>query len=144
MFKSYSNTFCSGVSFGLDNEIDQSSFVTCLDKKFNNHVEVQEYIINNITIGDTVNLIKNDDIYYIYHNGTIIGRMSLDFNKSLRNSMQGVTYNYRLPIKISDVYISNIVTFVNTSHIDTDFPIYKKSRIFFGVELSGIGKTYFK
>lgn len=140
----FRNTFCSGVSFGLSDEIEKSSFVTCIDGKFRSPVEVQRYIANNVSVGDTVDLTKFDDVYYIYHEGTVIGKMSHEFNKSLKKSMQGVTYRNNLPLKILNVHISNVVTFVDTSYFETDFPIYKQSKIFLGIELSGIGKTQFK
>jgi hypothetical protein len=140
----FKDTYCSGVSFGLNDEIEKSSFVTTLNSKFHSPLELQKYIATSINVGDTVDLILLDNTYYIYHNGNIVGKMSEEFNRSLKRVMRNVTYKNNLPKKISNVRVANVVTFVDTSYFDTDFPIYKQSKVFFGVELSGFGKTHFK
>jgi hypothetical protein len=140
----YKNTYCSGVSFGLSSDVEKSSFVTDLDSKFCNPLEVQEYIATSVHVGDTVDLTLLDDTYYIYHKDNIIGKMSEEFNRSLRVAMRSVTYKSKLPLRITDVRVAKVVTFVDTSYFDTDFPIYKQSKIFFGLELSGIGHAQYK
>lgn len=140
----YKNTYCSGVSFGLNGEVEKSSFVTNISSTFHNSLELQEYIATSINSGDTVDLVLTDGTYYIYHMDNIIGKMSEEFNRSLKKAMRSVTYKSKLPIKITDVQVANVVTFIDTSYFDTDFPIYKQSKIFFGLELSGIGHAQYK
>ena len=135
-------TYCTNLSIGLEADIDNVSFVSIINTDY---LEVQEYIAKHISTGDEVEILRDeaDNIYYIYHNKFKIGALSRDICNDFRNAIYKTGDKRNIPMKLTDVYISNIITIINTRY-DENIPIiFRESHIWLGVELTGLGKVHF-
>lgn len=129
------------IEIGLEKDIDKTSFIN--ERIVGNVQENIEYIQNNIQKGDYVDLILEDDDYYIYHNKRKIGKMNIEnlYEKAQKylNKVKVMTY---MPLKYSEVKIKRI----NTISMFQEFipseiqNIYAKTGIWIGIELEGFGK----
>lgn len=137
------------IEIGKENDIIETSFIDedILEGYSANYI--QAYILNNVKRNDSVKLKKRMEqhsIYYdIYHNGNIIGRMSKVFVDSITKAYRKIykvpsinpTY---LPDEISEVYIDNICTYVKSDEGYNLPNLYKKTGVWNGVTLIGLGK----
>lgn len=129
------------IEIGLEKDIDKTSFIN--DKIVGNATENMEYIQNNVKKGDYVDLILEEDQYYIYHNERKIGKMNIEnlYENAQKylNKVKKMTYT---PKKYSKVRIKRIITIAMfqefiPSEIQNE---YAKTGIWIGVELEGFGK----
>lgn len=106
-------------------------------------VALQQYLLDKVKINDKVDLILKGNNYMIYHvKGTIknreqdvcIGVISNTAMRQLKNTING------LPPRISDVFISNIVTIPQNITSKTVPVQFKESKFSLGVQLSGYAK----
>lgn len=129
----------SFISLGQAGDINEESFIsTDLFKKDSEVIKNQQYILNNIAIGDEIVLSKvcKDgyiDTYNIVHADKIIGCTSKVFIKSLQNALNNVKGIYNLkeqyyPSTIEGIYVEDIGTSIS------------KDKIFNSVLVSGFGK----
>lgn len=136
----YKNPFCAGFATGLLNDIDYSSFVS------GNLIEAvtrQEYIANNVKAEDEIYLkLNSGDRYYIIHNDIVIGEMTREYSDNLREKFGGRRFiSNRLPDKISNLYITNVITYVSNKNYENIPQIFRNNRFWLGVEISGFGRT---
>lgn len=129
------------IEIGLEKDIDKTSFIN--DQIVGNAKENIQYIKNEIQVNDFVDLVLEDDKYYIYHNERKIGRMNIEnlysntqkyFNKVKRMSYK--------PSKYSRVKIKRISTIsMFQEFIPSEIQnIYAKTGMWIGIELEGFGK----
>lgn len=129
------------IEIGLEKDIDKTSFIN--DKVVGNAKENMEYIKNNVKKGDYVDLILEENQYYIFHNKRKIGKMNIEdlYSNAQRylNKVKKMTY---YPKTYSGVRIKRITTIAMFQEfIPSEIQnIYAKTGIWIGVELEGFGE----
>ncbi len=132
---------CVGFGTGDSEDIDYYSFV---EGTIGNAIQRQAYIAENVKCGDEVFLRVNGSVYEIVHGDTVIGKMSKSYSENLLGEFGGKKYVEQLPERISELFVTNIITFVSLT--DPNDPTqskipdqFKKKRFWLGVEISGFG-----
>lgn len=132
---------CVGFGTGDSEDIDYYSFV---EGTIGDAVQRQAYIAVNVKCGDEVFLRVNGGVYEIVHGETVIGKMSRSYSNELLGEFGGRRYVERLPERISELFVTNIITFVSLADQEgeeqTKIPEqFRKKRFWLGVEISGFG-----
>lgn len=118
----------------LPEDVQTDSFIC------RNAVEKQG-IISKIQRGEKVELyLKADGKYAIYYQDKQIGKMKASFSAAVQEAINGKQSTYPLPERMTEVYISNIVTIVRTNITEEMELPYKQSGFWLGVELTGFAK----
>lgn len=130
--------FCVGFATGLSEDIDYSSFA---EGNIIEAVKRQAYISKNVKSGDKVYLQLNNGIYQIVHNETVIGEMSDSYSENLTSKFSGRQYISKLPSIITDLFVTNVITFVSCKDYDNIPQKFRKNRFWLAVEISGFGRT---
>ena len=106
-------------------------------------VRKQAYISKNVKPGDGLTLVLNNGAYDIVHSGTVIGKMSESFSKSLIAEYGGKRYLEALPKQIEGTYAANIFTVVSccdpSEYEGMISPQFREHRFWYGVEIGGFG-----
>ncbi len=135
---------CVGFGTGDSEDIDYYSFV---EGDLGSAIQRQAYIAQFVKCGDEVYLRVNGDVYDIVHGEMVIGKMSRSYSENLLGEFGGRKYVETLPERISELFVTNIITFV--SLLDPNIPNntaeskipdqFRKKRFWLGVEISGFG-----
>lgn len=137
------NKYCKCITVGLTGDIDNNSFVS---GDFDSILGLQEYIIHSVKLYDKLSA-KRSGItgkYEIYHNGRCIGSLSKKMIEELDMGVSSTDYKYNLPDSLENLYVSGITTEV-LKQFDASVPIeYQKSRICFGIQITGLAKLVFE
>lgn len=129
------------IEIGLEKDIDRTSFIN--DKIVGNAKENIEYIKNKIHVDDYVDLVLEDDKYYIYHKERKIGKMNIENlyenTQKYLNKVRRMSYK---PLKYSKVKIKRITTIsMFQEFIPSEIQnIYAKTGMWIGIELEGFGE----
>ena len=140
--KGHTKTSIRKIEIGLEKDIDKTSFIN--EKIVGNVQENIEYIQNNIQKGDCVDLILENDNYYIYHNKRKIGKMNIenlyDQAQKYLNKVKQMTYKPDQYTKVKVKRINSIAMFQEfiPSEIQN---IYAKTGMWIGIELEGFGEV---
>lgn len=129
------------IEIGLEKDIDKTSFIN--DKIVGNAKENMEYIKNDVKKGDYVDLILEENQYYIYHNKRKIGKMNIeDLYENAQKYLNKVKKMKYYPKKYSGVRIKRITTIAMFQEfIPSEIQnVYAKTGIWIGVELEGFGE----
>ncbi len=130
------------VELGVDGDIDPIGFVSTKLSGFKPE-QRQEYIKNNVKIGDPLRISKQNDMYLIIHNGYVIGRVRDSAFKPYKHyfpSGKYFTYYFDSYTDYVDVFVQNIISIVN-QRLDESIPEpYNKSGFWLGIELCGYAK----
>ncbi len=134
--------FCSGIPMGLPGDIDCTGFVCGnLDDVLN----VQEYISSRVKKYDPVTVKRcPNGRYAVFHKNTQIGILSDKINEIFGQCVDATDYRSSIPFRLNELFISDIITEVFTGYSGEIPEEFRKSRIWLGVEITGIGKTEFK
>ena len=130
------------VELGVDGDIDNLGFVS---KKLPelNPAQRQEYIINNVRVGDPIKISKYKGEYLIFHNGHCIGRLNHNAIKNYRHfypSGRSNTYRLEEYTDFDELFVKDIVTIINQRlDIEIEEP-YNKSGFWYGIEFCGYAK----
>lgn len=132
---------CVGFGTGDSEDLDYYSFV---EGNMGDAVQRQAYISQNVKCGDEVYLRVCGGVYEIIHNGFVIGKMSQSYSDNLLGEFGGRRFVETLPEKISELFVTNIITFVSLGEsennaLDKVPPQFRKKRFWLGVEISGFG-----
>lgn len=133
-------TYCTNIEVGLNCDIDNISFIS---KNSNDYLNIQEYIAKKISVGDEVELVLNQTLntYCIYHNNFKIGQLSDRIIDEFRDAINKTGDKRNIPIKLTGVYVSNVITIVNNKY-DENIPLrFRESNMWLGVEIIGLGKA---
>ncbi len=139
--KGHTDKSIKKIEIGLEKDIDKTSFIN--DKIIGNAKENMEYIKNNVKKGDYVDLILEEDQYYIYHNERKIGKMNIEnlYENAQKylNKVKKMTFK---PVKYSGVRIKSTATIAMFQEfIPSEIQnVYAKTGIWIGVELEGFGE----
>jgi hypothetical protein len=133
------------LKFGLDGDIDYKSF---LDPSVVGNVrECQEYIFNNVKKGDPVDLIREGEKFYIFHNNKKIGKMNIE---NLYKNAVFYANRWRYIEKEAQVYqavrVKNIITVAKFSdYIEDEYESpYKDTGLWVAIDLEGFGELKFQ
>lgn len=127
----YGRKFATMTSLGLEGDVNYRSFVYT-----DNNIEIQKYIANEINVYDLLQIKKENDTYAIYHNDTKLGCIN-NGEKLFLNIIRLGSNRNRLPDRIEDIYVNNIVSVIDTSFDDKVTGVFKNSHIWLGVEICG-------
>jgi len=130
--------FCSNIVVGLSQDVDNYSFV-CGD--LYQALEIQRYISKNIAPNDTVELIKNDDTYSIIHNRNVVGVLNKEVTSDFRSIVQKTGNWSSIPPRLTDIYVDNIITIVPGRFPSGADAMFKESKFWLGIELTGFAKA---
>ena len=137
------NRYCKCITVGLTGDIDNTSFVS---GDFKSILGLQEYIVSNIKLYDKLSAKRsaNTGIYEIYHNGRCIGALSKNMINEIDMGVTATDYKNNLPNSLENLYVSGITTEI-LRRFNANVPIeYQKSRICFGVQITGLAKLVFE
>lgn len=138
-----SNRYCKCISVGLTGDIDNNLFVS---GDFDTIIDLQEYIIHNVNMYDKLyaKLSPATGLYEIYHKGHCIGSLSKKMISELDLGVKSTDYKYNLPDSLENLYVSGITTEV-LKQFSANVPIeYQKSKICFGIQITGLAKLVFE
>lgn len=138
-----SNRYCKSIAVGLTGDIDNSSFVS---GDFDSILDLQEYIIHHIKMYDKLSAKWSPitRLYEIFHKGHRIGLLSKRMISELDMGVSSTDYKYNLPDSLENLYVSGITTEI-LKQFSTDVPMeYQKSRICFGIQITGLAKLVFE
>lgn len=131
------------IEVGREGDIDISSFIS--KSIFGNDEEIlknQQYIRENIRRNDKIQLRLNrdDKLYYIYHLGNKIGRMTGEFTNSIHkiHYMRFGDYTY-MPDEINDIYVDEICSYIGDDRYFNLGSNYERKRIWLGISVIGFG-----
>lgn len=132
---------CVGFGTGDSEDLDYYSFV---EGTIAEAVQRQAYISENVKCGDEVYLHVCGDIYEIVHGDTVIGKMSHSYSENLLGEFGGRKYVEKLPERISELFVTNIITFASLDGTENGSlskvsEQFRKKRFWLGVEISGFG-----
>ena len=142
MYKT-NNRYCKSITVGLTGDIDNNSFVS---GDFDSILDLQEYIIHNVRMYDRLSAKRSPvtRLYEIFHKGRCIGSLSKKMISEIDMGVSSTDYKYNLPDSLENLYVSGITTEV-LKQFSTDVPIeYQKSRICFGIQITGLAKLVFE
>lgn len=132
------STFCDRIVVGLREDIDQNGFIA---GDLEQAIQRQSYIAQQVSINDKVDIYLIDGVYQVYHNGICIGELSKGAHAGLRTSIKSIYRWSDIPPHLSDVYVNNIVTIVPHSFPSGTDAMFKDSKFWLGVELTGFAKA---
>ncbi|MCM1230851.1 MAG: UvrD-helicase domain-containing protein [Ruminococcus flavefaciens] len=138
-----SNIFCKCINVGLNGDIYSNSFVS---GDFDSAVDLQEYIINNVNIYDKLTAKRSavNGLYEIIHKGRCIGTLSREMTEEINSGVEATDYSYKLPDRLENIYVGGITTEI-LRKFDEDMPYeFRKSRICFGIQITGLAKLIFE
>lgn len=137
------NQYCKCITAGLTGDIDNNSFVS---GNFDSILDLQEYIIRNIKMYDKLSAKRSPitQLYEIFHNGRCIGSLSQQMITELDVGVKSTDYKYNLPDSLENLFVSGITTEV-LKKFSADVPMeYQKSRICFGIQITGLARLVFE
>ena len=132
------------IEFGLDGDIDNKSFI---DAEIVGDVQKnQEYIFNEIKEGDFVNLIRENDIFYIYHNERKIGVADINdiYSKTMLKA-NNWRYIEKEVLKYRNVRVKKVITIAQfPDFIEDKYELpYRDTGLWIGIQLEGFGELQF-
>lgn len=138
--------YCSGISLGHDEDIDSTSFVT--PNFIGNVYDNQQYIAENIKKNDKVEIRRDykQKRYLMYHKGNLFGALSSNMSQEFWNVINFTWNKNDIPSRLSDVHVSNIISVVNNNNNNnnSDIPqMFRKSKVWLGLEICGLAKVNF-
>ncbi|HRR76625.1 MAG TPA: UvrD-helicase domain-containing protein [Ruminococcus sp.] len=137
------NKYCKCITVGLTGDIDNNSFVS---GDFDSILDLQEYIIHSVKLYDKLSAKRSvsSSVYEIYHNSRCIGCLSKKMTAELDMGVSSTDYKYNLPDSLENFYVSGITTEV-LKQFDASVPVeYQKSRICYGIQITGLAKLVFE
>ncbi|MGH4050192.1 MAG: UvrD-helicase domain-containing protein [Clostridium sp.] len=133
-------TYCTNIVIGLNDDIDNIGFVS---EKSADSLTTQQYIAEKINVNDKVELIRDpkSKIYSIYHKGNVVGTLSDEIVSDFWNAINKTGDKRNIPVRLYDIYVSNIITVVN-KRFDENIPLrFRESKIWLGIEITGFART---
>ena len=133
-------TYCTNIVVGLNSDVDEISFIS---KNNEDYLTVQQYIAEKVNVDDKVELIRDPDsnIYFIFHEGNTIGTLSEEIANDFWTAIRKTGDKRKIPVRLYDVYISNIITIVN-NRFDENIPLrFRESKMWLGIEITGFART---
>jgi hypothetical protein len=130
--------FCSNIVVGLTSDVNNFSFV---NGDLYQALNIQRYLSSCIKVNDTVEIIKDAEIYRIAHNSFEIGTLSPEVTRDFWEAIQKTGNRSNIPPHLTDIYISNIVTVIPSHFPSGVDPMFKESQFWLGVELTGFAKA---
>lgn len=133
------NGIVKRIELGLDGDIDPIGFITG-----DNVTKRQEYIASCVKQGDPIKISKHDGKYYIVHEDQYIGEVRPEIFKDWRykGPYQWRPHTFKICdfTDFEELFVSDIVTIVNT-RLDPRMPDeYKKCGFWYGIEFCGYAK----
>lgn len=138
--KGHTNKGINQIEIGLENDIDKTSFID--DIVVGSAMENIKYIKENVKKSDFVDLVFEEDNYYIYHNKRKIGKMNINdlYEKTQKylNKVKEMTFTPKMYSNVKIKRISTIAMFQEfiPSRIQN---VYAKTGMWIGIELEGFG-----
>jgi hypothetical protein len=137
----YNYRFCTHIIVGFPNDIDDFSFI---NGDFQQALTNQNYIAKSVKTGDKVELTLHNRLYEIFHNGRHIGTLSPEIIQDFWTAIEMTDNRANIPPFISDVFVSNIVTITPYHQPSSMERMFRESKFWLGVEITGFGKVDWK
>ena len=137
------NKYCKCITVGLTGDIDNNSFVS---GDFDTVLDLQEYIVNDIKLYDKLSVKKSmiTGLYEIYHKERCIGTLSRKMIEEIDTGVKATNYKRNLPDRLENIYVSGITTEI-LKNSESSIPVeYQKSKICFGIQITGLAKLIFE
>jgi hypothetical protein len=127
-------SYCHNIVLGLPMDFSDAGFVR---GDFGTALKTQEYIAENVNVGDGVDVMLLGDKYQVRHNGNVIGHLAENMFNQLREIAGESKSSSGAPPYLSPVYVSNIVTITPFQFPNDVHAYFRESRFWLGVELTG-------
>lgn len=133
--------YCKNLSVGMPGDVDITGFV---DESIGEWIDIQHYIATQVKPGDVAEITRSGDNYCIVHQGNTIGRLTDGIDSDFWSAIKRTDRRDKIPQRLYDVYISNIVTIVQRQHSERIPLWFRESRFWLGVEITGFAKIDWK
>lgn len=128
---------CRNIVLGLPMDFAESGFVK---GDFSAAIKTQEYIAQEINVGDVVEVVFVNGKYQVEHLGNVVGYLSDGMISQLFDIARESNPASGAPPHLSSIYVSNIVTITPLRFPDDVPPYFRESRFWLGLELTGFPK----
>lgn len=128
---------CRNIVLGLPLDFSEAGFV---EGDFYKALGIQEYIAQEVNVGDCLEVELSKGIYQVKHRGSVTGSLSESIFYQLLNIVRESNPASNAPPYLSSVYVSNIVTITPSKFPDGVSPYFRESKFWLGVELTGFPK----
>lgn len=135
--------YCKCITVGLNGDIDNKSFVS---GDFDSILDLQEYIINNVRMYDKLTAKRSPATgsYKVYHEDRCIGSLSWKMTEELQNGINSTDLKRNLPDMLENLYVSGITSEILKQFSEKVPSEYQKSRICYGIQITGLAKLVFE
>ncbi|MFP3043607.1 AAA family ATPase [Treponema primitia] len=134
------NKDINDIIIGLPGDVDPLGFISNLeDKEY--YIKNQNYIKNEIKIGDKIDIILVSEIFYIRHKGNIVGCLKSEIITEFNNCICSVSYPTITEItRLKNIYVNEKIS-IHYPYFDEKIPEpYRKTRIWMGFDIFGLGE----
>jgi hypothetical protein len=132
--------FCERLVVGLAGDVDAVDFVDQADP-----IGLQKYISKKIQPGDALEIRREqDNKYRIYHKDRAVGYLSAAAEKDFWEAVKVTDISRNIPSKLEDVRVSNIVTMTMGCFSENIPLLFRESKLWLGIEITGFAKTLFR
>lgn len=128
---------CRNIVLGLPMDFDEAGFVK---GEFSTAIKTQEYIAQEINVGDVVEVVLVNGKYQVIHFGNVVGYLSDSMISQLLDIARESNPASGAPPYLSSIYVINIVTITPLRFPDDVPPYFRESRFWLGLELTGFPK----
>ena len=133
--------FCLNLAVGLKSDFSKTGFI---QGSFFDALKLQEYISQNIKIGDSVEIKYVDNEYKVFHKKCIIGNMPAEITSEFFQIANEINEKSSIPPSLSKVYVSNIITIAAPKKPEGVQDFFQNAKFWLGVELTGFPKIDWK
>ena len=129
--------YCLHVAIGLPFDFSKTGFVK---GAFLDALNMQEYIAQNVKIGDAVDIKLVNGEYQVVHKKNVIGYMPPDITAEFKKIASESRPNSKAPPSLSKVYVSNVITIASPQNPENVSEFFGDAKFWLGVELTGFPK----
>jgi hypothetical protein len=136
--KYHRKTFCDRITVGLPEDVEQAGFIF---GNLGQAIDTQAYIASQIKADDRLELRLAGSVYHIQHDGHVIGRLSDSAQMSISSSVREFYKSSGIPSHLTEIYVNNIITVVPSKFPSRADSMFKESKFWLGIELTGFAKA---
>ena len=134
----WGRSFCQNIVVGLPEDVDKTSFVV---GNLHQSLSVQEHIAKQVQVDDIVEAVYDGSVYNINHDGAFIGTLNSKATNDFWAAIKTTGNRKNIPPYLSEIYVSNVVTISQNLSATNADAMFKESKFWLGVELSGFAKV---
>ena len=130
--------YCNAIALGYDGDCDSNGFVL---GRFDNALEQQQYIADNVKPYDELSISNVGDTYAIKHNNIIVGTLSAEMKDIFWRCVEATDVRRNIPDSFERVYVSEVITVISDHYSEYVPQEFRNSHIWLGLAITGMAKT---